>query len=531
MAEVSARPEEQGSSAAPASPPPSPPASLHDGEVSPEETIARSASGAAATALVGLLARGAGLFTTLVVTYFVSRAELGNANLAMIIVTIFHSATLLSPQQALLTRHDHFDEALSLVRFFAAWSGLLVVGLILLSGRALLQALGQPEATPILWVYCAAMLLERLAVIPALQLNYRLRFTALARLDLYANLVYVIVTISSAVGGFGGMSLAFGMVARHGTRLILLIVLLGPAQVWPGRPRWGALERRLARETLHYSLPVHVGGLGEFLTLYLDNVLVGKLYGAAAQGLYVVGFTLAMTPCDTIALQGAVAMNRALGLRDEKTRRATYLKGLQYMSLVLFPIAGMTALVAGTLQQALLPPKWREVAPIAVALVIGAASMGVRRLAFAHLTAIHKPRLAALIEIVRLLLFGACLGATITLDGARVHIAWVGWAVSVASALTAVLSLVLSLRADGMQTGDGLRALLPPALGTVVMGALLHGLMRGLDVGHFSPSAWRLLGELCVGTAIYVLYLRICHGDIYREASGWLRRQFKRGAV
>lgn len=522
MAEVSAKPPEDGPSAAPAG--------SQAGEVSPEETIARSASGAAATSLVGLLARGAGLFTTLVVTYFVSRAELGNANLAMIVVTIFHTATLLTPQQALLTRHDHFDEALALVRFFAAWSGLLVVGLILLSGRAILAALGQPEATPILWVYCAAMLLERLAVIPALQLNYQLRFLALARLDLYANLAYVVVTISSAVGGFGGMSLAFGMVARHGTRLLMLLGLIGASQVWPGRPRWGQLERRLAREVLHYSLPVHLGGFGEFLTLYMDNVLVGKLYGAAAQGLYVVGFTLAMTPCDTIALQGAVAMNRALGLRDAATRRDTYLKGLRYMSLVLFPIAGLTALSAGTLQQALLPPKWREVAPIAVALVIGAASMGVRRLAFAHLTAIHKPRPAALIEAVRLLLFGALLMGVVTLDRTRTHIAWVGWGVSAASALAAVISLVVSLRSDGMRIGDGLRALLPPALGTMVMGALLLGLQRGLDMGHLSPSLGRLLCEVCAGAAVYVLYLRLCHGDIYREASGWLRGLRKKGS-
>src|SRR5689334_23381758 len=48
------------------------------------EMVSRSVGGAAAQAVVGLLARAAGLLTTLVVTHFVSTQECGNANLAMI---------------------------------------------------------------------------------------------------------------------------------------------------------------------------------------------------------------------------------------------------------------------------------------------------------------------------------------------------------------------------------------------------------------------------------------------------------------
>ena len=53
-------------------------------EISAEEMVARSTSGAAKTALIGLFGRAAGLLVTLLLTHFVSKAEYGNANLAMI---------------------------------------------------------------------------------------------------------------------------------------------------------------------------------------------------------------------------------------------------------------------------------------------------------------------------------------------------------------------------------------------------------------------------------------------------------------
>ena len=81
-----------------------------------DELVAKSVRGAATTTVAGLLGRAAGLVTTLLVTHFVQKSEYGQANLALIIATVANSLTLLAPQQALLTRRDHFEEAASLVQ-------------------------------------------------------------------------------------------------------------------------------------------------------------------------------------------------------------------------------------------------------------------------------------------------------------------------------------------------------------------------------------------------------------------------------
>ncbi|MCS6913736.1 MAG: oligosaccharide flippase family protein [Myxococcales bacterium] len=496
-------------------------------ESEPQDVVGKSAVGAATTAAVGLVARAAGLLTTVGVTYFVGKADYGHANLAMIVVGVLHTLTLLTPQQALLTRQEGFEEASALVRFYVAWSGVLVAVGLVLGGGSILAALGQPEATGLLYVYLVAMMLERLAVVPALRLNYALRFGELAALDLWANGAYVVVTLGGAALGLSAYCLPVGMVARHGVRLALLGLRYG-ATLWPGRPPWGPAEQQLARQLLAYALPVHMAGLGEFLTAYLDNVVAGRFYTAAGQGLYVVGYTLAITPADTIALYGATALVRALGVADAGTRRQTFLASLRYLCLVLFPMATGVALVAPTLERVLLPARWQGVAPIATALGAGALSVGIKRLCFVQLTALHRPRAAAVLDGLRLACFLLALLVVVSLDGERRHLPWIGWAVSTAFVLSAVVALSVSLRCDGLHLYDAVRALAPPLLGSAVAGLVLHLVQLGLQWQGLPPHAGRLLGELGAFAGAYLLYLRLAHGSVYRTAAAWIVAQIRR---
>lgn len=489
----------------------------------PHEVIAKSASGAARTTLVGLLGRGAGLLTTVLVTHFVSKDEYGHANLAMIVAAVLNMLTLLSPQQVLLTRQSGYDRAARVAGLYAAWSGLLVGVLLWLLGPRLLLSLGQPEATGILRVYCVALVLERVAVIPALELRYRLRFGEVARLDLLGDLSYVAVTVGSAAFlGAGGYSLALGMVARHGVRLVVLVRQVG-GTLWPFVRGLTGQDWTLGQDLLRDALPLHLGGASEFLTLYLDNVWVGKLYQAAGQGLYAVAYTLVMTPTDTIALYGATAMVRALGVPDGVARRRTYLLGLRYVCLLLFPIGVGVALVTRTLEVAFLPLKWQGLAPIVIGLCGGAVTTGIARLAFAHLTALHRNRQAGVAEVLRLVLFLLALMAVGLWDLGRQHLSWVGWGVSAAFVVSSLVSLWLSLRADELTVLDAARAMLPAAVGTAVMGAVLYAAQRGFDQLGFAPSGARLLIEIGLGAAVFIGYMRLVHRPIYQEALGWVR--------
>lgn len=492
---------------------------------SPEEVVARSARGAATTTVAGLLGRAAGLFTTLLVTHFVSKGDYGRANLALVIATLANLITLLSPQQALLTRHQGFSAAARLVHGFAVFSGLLVAGLLLGGGGLLLARLHEPTALSLLRVYAVALVLERLALVPALTLRYQLRFGALLRVDLGGDVAYVVVTVGGALGGAGAMCLPLGMVARHLCRAVALGWGCGLPLAPPRPGPLSADSRGLLREILLYSWPIHLGGLGEFLTMYLDNVVVGQLYSAAAQGLYAVGYTLVMTPSETIAMYGATAMVRALGLKDVATRQRTFLQGLRYVSLLLWPIGAGAALVAGTLEGALLPPSWHGIAEVVAGLGLGGAMLGVSRMCFAQLTALHRTRAGGAMYVLQLVAFGLGLFLVGRLDRQRLHMPAIAVAVSVAFTLPALLGLWLSIRADNLSIRGVIAALTPPFIGTAVMGLSVWSLQRGLVYLGLPATPLRLFIEIGSGVLIYTAYLRLLHRPLWQEATTWLAQR------
>lgn len=505
------------SSETPSPPSPSqPPAS----QPSADEVVSRSTRGAAATALVGLLGRGAGLLTTLLVTHFLSKAEYGRANLALILATLTNVITLISPQQALLTRRERFREAARLVHGWAVWSGLLVAALLFVGGPLLLGALHEPSALGLLRLYCVSLLLERLTLVPTLELRYELRFPAVARLDLFGDTAYVVVTVGAALAGSGPLCLPLGMIARHAVRLLLLG---GPLRYPPPRPSRLTEQRELLGQVLSYSWPVHLGALCEVVTLYMDNVVVGQTYSAAAQGLYAVAYTLVMTPCETIAMYGATAMVRALGLPDKARRQHTYLQGLRYVSLLLFPIAVGVALVGGSFEAALLPPRWHGVAQVLLGLAAGAMALGVHRMAFAQLTALHRPRLAAVVYVAQVSTFLFGLFLVVRLDTSRQHLPAVAWAVSCAFTLAAGLGLWMSMRADQLPLRAVAAAFVPPVFGTAVM-ALGVLLVQRSRLGQGS-GATALVVEIAAGVGLYAGYLRLFHRELWGETLAGLRRR------
>lgn len=501
--------------------PPAPADVAAAGGLSEDEVVRRSAGGAARTALIGLFCRAAGLLTTLLCTHFLSQGQLGNANLAMIIALVVGTGTLLSPQQALLTRSAGFEPAAELVHGFATGSGLLIAALLFVLRGPLCALFGQPEAAPLLGVYCAALVLERLALIPMLRLRYELRFLEVSRCELWGDLCYLGVTVSTAVAGIGPLCLALGMVGRHGARVAYLWRLGEPLRLkMPSLPR--AEVARLGREIFARSWPVHLGGFAEYLTLYLDNLFVGRLFGASGQGVYAVAYTLIMTPTDTIALYGATALVRALGVADDARRRETYLTGLRYMSLVLFPLGAGVALCAATLEAAALPTRWHGVAGLTLGLLGASLSTGLMRLAFAHLTAIHRVRLAGVVEGLRLVFFVLALAAIALWAPALTSI---GYAVSVAFMLSSLVALGCSLRADGISLAQGVGALMPPALATMLMAAGLLALRRGAELVPGLPQAGLLVVEVAVGAGMYVAALRVLFPAVFATAWTWLRRR------
>jgi hypothetical protein len=221
-------------------------------------------------------------------------------------------------------------------------------------------------------------------------------------------------------------------------------------------------------------------------------------------------------------------MVRALGLSDVAQRQRVFLRGLRYLSALLFPIGVGAASVAATLEAAILPAHWHGVAPLVVGLGGAAMSLGCFAMCFAQLTALQRPGLGGLLPAVRLLLFAAGLYAVGRLDTQRQHLPAVAWAVSAAFTAATLIGLWLSARADRLPLREVAVALAPPLLGSAVMGLGLWLMQKELARLGILPSLPLLIGEIIGGAALYAFYLRLCHPALWAEGSAWLRARLNR---
>jgi len=497
---------------------------VQDDAVAPQQVEKKSAQGAALTTVGALLGRAAGLLATLWITHFVHKTEYGQANLALIVASVVQVATLFAPQQALLTRKDSFSQASVWVEQFVLTVGVLVFGGLFFVGNRLLDVLSAPEAWPMLRLYCVAVFCERLALCPALRLRYELRFADLTRVDAIGDAAYVIVAVSSATWGVGAVCLPLGALSRQLARLLWLrFALKLPVFRYKERlPR--AARQRLRGELWPMMWPIYLASLVELSTLYLDNVFVGRVYSLSAQGLYAVGYTLLMTPSETVAMYASSALVRALSATNPQTRHTSFLLGTKYLLLVLLPLGCCAAWLAPLFESACLPEKWQGVAPVLTGFALGGVSLGLHRLSFSQLSALHKSRSAAALYGVQLVVFVGGLVGVSVLDTARLHPESVAWVSSLSLFFAAAFGTGMVIALEEISVWRFLGACVPAIRTSSVVCAALFCADALCAWLHRGPSWSRFLLEAACAVLAYFLYLVLLERRVFWEVRNFVAK-------
>ena len=126
-------------------------------------------------------------------------------------------------------------------------------------------------------------------------------------------IITVSITIVMAKGGYGAWSLVWGRLIGNLVGGILVVVLTR-ARVRPG------FNKDAAKHLIAFGLPLMGLSLLEFAMLNTDNIVIGRVEGPTALGLYVLAFNLSGWPVnvlsDTVRRVSLVAFSR---LRTDPT--------------------------------------------------------------------------------------------------------------------------------------------------------------------------------------------------------------------
>jgi lipopolysaccharide exporter len=244
-------------------------------------------------------------------------------------------------------------------------AGIGLAALMAVLADPLVQAIGVPEAVDAVRILALAFGIGSLGVVSNATLERMLRFRLRAGIDVAAYLALGATTIVLLQSGAGVVALAWGYVAQACVQAGLALIL--------APPRDSAAVSGGVRRLVRYSSLLWAAAALSYVASNLDNVLVARLGGQVALGLYALSYTLATTV--TISL--AQVLNRVAlpyyGREGGAARAGQTLGSVVPLALALAAApASLTVLLAPEIGRIALGPD-ASIAPLVVLAGYGVA--------------------------------------------------------------------------------------------------------------------------------------------------------------
>ncbi|TQL54756.1 lipopolysaccharide biosynthesis protein [Subtercola boreus] len=242
----------------------------------------------------------------------------------------------------------------------------VVLGLLIFFAAVPIAAFyGRPELVDVARSLSLVFLFNALAAQFRAETSRKLRFKWLATADVAAQAIAMVLAIALAVLGAGYWAL---VVQQITVAFITLVVLVIAAKWLPGLPT----RRVPMRSLLGFGANTMGVQLVNYLSANVDNILIGRVWGASALGFYDRAYQIFRLPL----MQIAAPMSRvAFPILSRLQNDPAFDKYIQRAQLILSYVMGGVFFVAAALAEPLieivLGPGWNESKAIFRILAIG----------------------------------------------------------------------------------------------------------------------------------------------------------------
>ena len=245
----------------------------------------------------------------------------------------------------------------------AAWTvnvtrALLISGIVFLAAPFIAQIFAEPRAVPIIRALTLRPLFEASASIGIATLTRDLEFRPLSMLKLAEAVVNTIISIALA-RSFGVWALVAGTLAGSMSYLLLSYILA------PHRPGF-AFDQSAIRPLIRFGRWIFLTSLIVMAGNYILQIVISRQLGTAELGLYVLAAQLAFLPAEVAGeVVGSVTFPLFARLQsDIRQVVQAFRTTLIGLSTLLFPACALLIVLAPTLVQEILGPRWEGTAPV-----------------------------------------------------------------------------------------------------------------------------------------------------------------------
>jgi len=453
-------------------------------------TLSERAGRALGVNLLNTLASRLGTFAIgVALARIVGPEEFGTFAVALLALLAVLSFNELGVSLAIVRWPGPPGEIAPTVTTIAVLSSLVIFLVSLLVAPWFCAAMGAPQATDVVRLMSVNVLISGFVATPAAMMQREFQAGRRLVIDQVGNWTGAIVSIVTAIGGLGAMSLAVGRLSGAVLAGVMFLV-------WS--PIRFGFDRAIVRRLLVFGLPLAGSSVIVFAVTFLDQFIVGALLGPVALGFYVLAFNLSNWPVAVFSapVRQVAPATFARLQEDPPAQRKAFVLSTGLLTAVTVPVCLVLTGAADPLVNVLYGSEW---SPAAEALLWLGALAGLRilfELAYDYLVVLGSTKVVLAVQLVWLvaLIPGVYVGARLAgIAGAA--------ASQVVVAMVVVLPIyLLRLRREGIAARDlGAKVAVPLACGVAVgvLAFLAQGI-TALDWVALGIAGASVLGALAL---------------------------------
>jgi O-antigen/teichoic acid export membrane protein len=292
---------------------------------------------------------------------YLSSEDFGLMALVMVVIGFSKIFSDFGISNAIIHHQENSIEQLSTLYWLNILIGIFLFLIISLASPFISSFYGEPKLIELLIIFSFSFIIESFGTQFRVLLQKELNFNLIAKIEIISALISLIVAILLAMNNFGVYTLVFASLTS--TLISSILFILHGKKISKPKLIFSFIN---IKSYLNFGLYQTGQSTLNYFNSQFDILLIGKLLGTEALGVYSIVKQLAMRPAQVInpILTRVTFPILAKLQNDLPALKDVYLKTMYYISLINFPIYLMIAILSEPIVLILFGDSWKEAIPL-----------------------------------------------------------------------------------------------------------------------------------------------------------------------
>jgi len=306
---------------------------------------------------------------TIIVARLLAPEDFGLMGVALLTMSVFYTFSQTGVGEALVQKRGDIEDYLSTTWILNILRGIIIFLLVFLGAPFIANFFNNFQVIPILRTMAFSPLILGFNSPKTVYFQKKFQFNKQFMVEVSATIVDILVTVTLAFILRNVWALVWGLLAGNTTRFVASYI------VFPYCARF-RFDINKARELLNFGKWIFGTAILTSFIMQGSNILIGKILGLAALGLYQMAYRISnLTAKEIRYVLSRVTFPAYSKIQDQLQRlREAYLRVFRLTAFISFPIAGFIFTLAPDFTKLFLGDKWMPIGvPMQILAILGLA--------------------------------------------------------------------------------------------------------------------------------------------------------------